>query len=316
MEMIKQKIAQEIRDYSTIIIHRHLHPDPDALGAQNGLKHIILNTYPSKRVYLAGEEIDRLRFIGKMDCFPDEVYQEALVIVCDTANASRISDDRYLLGKKIIKIDHHPEHESYGGLSWTDPSYSSACEMVADLTFSEHTELTMNAEAAAPLYTGIVSDTANFRKGNISPRTRQTVKRLKSFSIQPEKIHNSIKPLSKTFNQLRQDILMSYKTTNNGVAYYNFTQETLNKYGMECDEAADMIHLLSSRKANHVWALFIEYPQEIRARIRSRRIPVAPVARLFKGGGHPFAAGASLRSWDEVPALIHALDEAAAGPNK
>ena len=35
-------------------------------------------------------------------------YEDALVIVCDTANQERVCDQRYAKGKMVIKIDHHP----------------------------------------------------------------------------------------------------------------------------------------------------------------------------------------------------------------
>lgn len=40
-----------------------------------------------------------LEFIGGLDEIADEVYEDALVIVCDTANAPRIDDQRYSNGK-------------------------------------------------------------------------------------------------------------------------------------------------------------------------------------------------------------------------
>ena len=42
-----------------------------------------------------------------MDDIEDSVYENALVIVCDTANQERVDDQRYTKGKMLIKIDHH-----------------------------------------------------------------------------------------------------------------------------------------------------------------------------------------------------------------
>ena len=39
----------------TIITHRHVRPDPDALGSQIGLKKLLTNVYPAKKVYAVGE---------------------------------------------------------------------------------------------------------------------------------------------------------------------------------------------------------------------------------------------------------------------
>ncbi|MBQ4086159.1 MAG: bifunctional oligoribonuclease/PAP phosphatase NrnA, partial [Clostridia bacterium] len=38
-----ENILNLIKEYDTIVIHRHSSPDGDALGSQIGLKHIILD---------------------------------------------------------------------------------------------------------------------------------------------------------------------------------------------------------------------------------------------------------------------------------
>ena len=43
---IFKHILEKIKEYDTIIIHRHMKPDPDALGSQAGLKEIILANFP------------------------------------------------------------------------------------------------------------------------------------------------------------------------------------------------------------------------------------------------------------------------------
>ena len=108
---IENQILATIKAYETIIIHRHQRPDPDALGSQVGLAEIIRASFPDKFVYQVGGPIDGLDFLATMQPITDETYEGALVIVTDTANTPRISDDRYLLGDKLIKIDHHPNDE-------------------------------------------------------------------------------------------------------------------------------------------------------------------------------------------------------------
>ena len=45
-----QALIQLIQAAQTIIIHRHVRPDPDAIGSQLGLKSLIESTFPDKRV--------------------------------------------------------------------------------------------------------------------------------------------------------------------------------------------------------------------------------------------------------------------------
>ncbi|MBO0997190.1 bifunctional oligoribonuclease/PAP phosphatase NrnA [Bacillus sp. SD075] len=309
MDNKKNEIIEAIKKFQKIIIHRHVNPDPDALGSQLGLKKLLKHSFPSKEVFAVGEEIDKLLFIGEMDVISDKKYDGALVIVCDTANISRISDSRYDHGDMLIKIDHHPEYEQFGDLSWVDPSYSSASEMLVDLFLEFPEGFIMNKEAAISFYAGIISDTGNFMNGNATPRTLKMVSHLRTYNIQPERIHNSLNVKAKNASRLQKDILMSFKVTDKGVAYFIITEDILKMYGVDRLEASNLVNTLSSVRSNKIWAFFIEYPSEIRVRIRSRNIPIASIARQFNGGGHPLASGAAIHSWEEVDQVIQALDQ-------
>ena len=59
-----QAILNAIKQYDTIIIHRHKSPDGDALGAQTGLKLLLQAAYPHKRVLAVGDMTPRYAFIG------------------------------------------------------------------------------------------------------------------------------------------------------------------------------------------------------------------------------------------------------------
>ena len=54
-----EEIRKLIERYDTIILHRHLKPDGDALGSQVRLKRLILDNYPGKQVYMVGDEAGR-----------------------------------------------------------------------------------------------------------------------------------------------------------------------------------------------------------------------------------------------------------------
>ena len=58
------EIYNKIKEFDTIIIHRHKKPDGDALGSQLGLKRAILATFPNKMVLAGGEMGESLSFVG------------------------------------------------------------------------------------------------------------------------------------------------------------------------------------------------------------------------------------------------------------
>ncbi len=83
---IQEQILTAIKQFKTIIIHRHKRPDPDAIGSQMGLAQLLKASFPDKTVLCAGKQYDGFDWLGKTDEISDEQYAEALVIVVDTAN--------------------------------------------------------------------------------------------------------------------------------------------------------------------------------------------------------------------------------------
>ena len=147
MDIFKQ-ILHKIKEYDTIIIHRHMRPDPDALGSQVGLKKLLQVNFPEKKIKVAGKTEPTLAWLAKMDDVSDDDYKNALVIVCDTANTARIDDERYNKGDFLIKIDHHPNDDIYGDISLVDTSSSSASELIALFALENHLKYIWSALAS------------------------------------------------------------------------------------------------------------------------------------------------------------------------
>ena len=81
-----EKILEAIQQYDTIIIHRHTNPDGDALGSQIGLKHILKDNFPNKKIYVVGDGAGRYAFMdgSVMDEIEDSVYTDAMAILLDS----------------------------------------------------------------------------------------------------------------------------------------------------------------------------------------------------------------------------------------
>ncbi|MFD1851908.1 DHH family phosphoesterase [Oceanobacillus bengalensis] len=309
--MPTNEIIQLIKEYETIIIHRHVRPDPDALGSQGGLKEMIKASFPNKNVYAVGEEDPGLTFLTSMDQIDDKVYNNALVIVCDTANAPRIDDGRYHLGEKLVKIDHHPVVDTYGDLRWEDPSASSVSEMIFELYLNGKDEgLTMNEEVARLLYAGIIGDTGRFLYPSTTKKTFEYASEIVTYNFDRSALHTAMYREKDNIARLKGYILKEFKLFSTGVCIIKITKEILAKYGITSKESSQLVNVISDIEGIKAWAFFIEEEDQIRVRIRSKGPAINKVAEKHNGGGHPLASGATIYAWKEVEQVTADLEEA------
>ena len=69
-------LLQKIKEYDKIAIFGHTRPDGDCYGSLNGLKNIILTTFPKKRVFCLTSHVESLSFLGKMDSIEDQEFEQ------------------------------------------------------------------------------------------------------------------------------------------------------------------------------------------------------------------------------------------------
>ena len=103
-----KKIYKKIKKYNTIVIARHIGPDPDAVCSQIALRDTIKATFPSKNVYAVGMSVSRFKSFGTLDKINEEELDNPLLIVLDVPNISRIDGITFSKYNEVIKIDHHP----------------------------------------------------------------------------------------------------------------------------------------------------------------------------------------------------------------
>lgn len=306
---MKRQIIDTISKYETIIIHRHVRPDPDAYGSAFGLREILRATYPDKKVYTTGEHEETLSFLSVPDKLTDDQFKDALVIVTDTANTERVDDQRYKTGAFLLKIDHHPNDDAYGDLLWVNTDASSASEMIYDL-YEEGKKVadwTMSDEAARLLFAGIVGDTGRFMFHSTSRKTFETAGDLISYNFDRTELFNGMYEVDRNLLNLQGYIYQKFVIDENGMAYVKLTLNTLKEFGVTSSETSLLVGSLGNVKGIRAWVIFIEESDQIRVRLRSKGPIINELAKEFGGGGHPLASGASVYSWEEADQVIEKL---------
>jgi len=308
MEICHQ-ILEQIKKYDTIIIHRHMRADPDALGSQVGLKELLQYNFPDKKIKVVGYDLPTLTWLAKMDEVEDQEFEGALAIICDTANTARIDDKRYLNAETIIKIDHHPNDEEYGDLVWVDTTSSSASEMVAIL--AEETNLKLSDQAAYLLSAGIIGDTGRFLFPATSARTLRIASQLREYDFDYAALTRHMDTISYKIARLQGYIYDHLEVDENGAARVLLTQDILEKYKVTDAETAAIVGAPGRIDTVKAWAIFVEQADgHFRVRMRSKITPINEIAKRHDGGGHPLASGANSYNREENEQIYKELKEA------
>ena len=310
---IETDILAQIKKYDTIIIHRHQRPDPDAYGSQVGLAEIIRASFPKKKVYQVGEMVSRFDWLVIQDEIEDSVYDNALVIVTDTANRPRVDDERYTKGKYLIKIDHHPNDDVYGDICWVNTQASSCSEIIYDFYAACQAELTLPASAARVLYAGIVGDTGRFMYDATTPHTLRVAAALVETGIDATQLNRKLDSISEPLARLSAYVLENMVVTKHKAAYVILTREIMAKYNLSDGGTAPVVPLLGKLEEVVCWTVLVEQENHsYRLRIRSKGPVINELAKEYHGGGHPLASGAMLKDASAIETYVEKLDQIAA----
>ena len=244
-----------IKEFSTIVIARHVGPDPDAMASTMALKDSIILTFKDKKVYSVGSGSNRFIYFGRLDKI--ENPEDALLIVLDTPDIRRIDGINLADYKKIIKIDHHPFVETFADIECINDKASSASELVLDLI--NETPLIMNKEIASKLYLGIASDTNRFMFNNSTGNTFKKVADLiEKYNLEIDKLYVPL--YLRPINEVRLEgyIGLNLNVTENGVGYIKLTKELLDKYGVDAAAPGNMVNNFNYINEVLVWIFFTE----------------------------------------------------------
>ncbi|MFA7127169.1 MAG: DHHA1 domain-containing protein, partial [Bacilli bacterium] len=78
-----------------------------------------------------------------------------------------------------------------------------------------------------------------------------------------------------------------------------------------------MVNTMSGIEGIYIWVNFTEDDdKKVIAEIRSNRFNINVVAQKYGGGGHPFASGAYLNSFEEAAQMLQDLDQIMEGKNE
>ncbi len=295
----------------SFVLACHERPDGDCLGASLALARTLRSMGKMATVLSSDAVPDHYLFLPGSDSIVhsiDDIDFDVAVLV-DSELTRRVGD----AGKPMehapvqVRIDHHPSPDGFGQIKIVNSDVSSTSELVAEIF--EANDISIDAETAMLLYTGMAFDTGGFRFQNTSPRTLEIASHLASCGAQPSVIAREIfesRPLRAM--KLLGMALGSLQTEENGrIVWGSINYDVYKAIGATDADTEGVVNLVAAVKGPIVAILFREAsPGSVRVSLRSRDgFDVNRVARVFDGGGHAAAAGCSVNaSLDEAKSRV------------
>jgi phosphoesterase RecJ-like protein len=296
-------IAAALKHAESLLVCGHVIPDGDSLGSVLALG--ITLEKMGKKVTMAGADPAPViyDFLPGLDRYRDGPPPECgfdTIVVLDCSVPERLGNGykELLSGDKVVIIlDHHASSACHGKYRYVDPAASAVGEIIYDLIGEMGEKIT--PEVAVCLYTAIVTDTGSFQYDSTTPGTLRRVAKLMEIGVPAAKINIRIyeeKP--KVVFQLLCSALSTLTTSPCGeVSWMTVTSEMLQNAGAEDEHTEGLVNFAKSVRGVQVGMLFREIDENVyKISFRSKDVvDVNKLAALFGGGGHPHAAGCTMK---------------------
>jgi phosphoesterase RecJ-like protein len=303
-------IIGEVKKHHKILITTHANPDGDAIGSSLALfgylkmkRHEVYVMVPDPDpafLHWMPYHENLLVFSKDRENCLKVIEESDLIFSIDYNTLDRLEEATEFVqnaqGKKIL-IDHHKEPDSSFDWMISDISVSSTAELIYDFIIASGDRDLIDADIAACIYAGIVTDTGSFSYSCNNEKTYQITAHLISAGIDGEHIHRMVYD---TYSEDRLRLL-GYSLSDKLVvlpeshtAYISLSRDDLQRFNHQIGDTEGIVNFGLSIKDINLAALFMEKEGLVKISFRSKgSFSVNELARThFDGGGHNNAAGA------------------------
>lgn len=305
-----QKAKQYVEKGENFVIVTHVSPDGDALGSSLGLYHFLLsygkdnvavvvpNQFPSFYRWMPGAK--DVVIYEKYPEFADKLLKEADVIFClDFNEPKRIEKLAPAVlaseGRKVM-IDHHLNPGDFCRVTMSYPEMSSTSEMIFRFICRMGMFDLLDRNAAACIYTGMMTDTGSFTYNSNKPEIYMIVSELIKKGIDKDLIYRKVNQVYSE-SRLRMMGYVLYEKMKiypeRQAALITLSKEELDRFQYATGDTEGFVNLPLSIE-NVSFSVFIREDHDyIKVSLRSvGDFPCNKFASAyFSGGGHKNASG-------------------------
>ncbi len=294
--------ARAIHAADTIAMACHVGPDGDALGSMMGLA-LAASDAGKKVVTSFGSPFtipQNLAFLPTTGLIPPGEFppDPGLMIVFDAGSSDRLGElgSNAAAAGKLIVLDHHVTNTGFGDIAVIDGAAAATGEIVAELL--EVLGWSVTAEIATCLHTAIVTDTGRFQYTATKPSTFMLAARLVAAGADTDMIGQEVYDQA-PFGYLKvaaAALARAELDAEAGVVSAVVTHEDLEEAGVDWGDIDNLINTIRLPIEADVAVLAKVFEKDrIKLSLRSRGgTDVGRIASEFGGGGHRFAAGATV----------------------
>jgi len=312
-------LLPELRARGRVAVVGHMRPDGDCIGAQVGLVRALSAAGVREVVCLNADHVPRrLSFLTaqtpvlhapEVFANTDAVFRadDFSAFFVDCADAARCGAElQAAFPKPFAMVDHHLSNPGFAEHDFLDADSAATSEILAGIFLD--LGLPIDAKAAQALYTGIVTDTGQFRFPSTTPRCFAIAGELIARGASPAEIGYELyerESLGKL--RLLEAFLKTLRLECDGRFCFGFLPKGIfEATGSTVEDTEGLVDYARSIEGVEIAAL-VEERQEadyrggglkMKASLRAKNpaYRVDKIAAKFGGGGHACAAGLTVEA--------------------
>ncbi len=308
------EVVARLQEAKKALVIGHVMPDGDAVSSVSGLT-MILNRIGVHAVGCIADEVPwyfcSLPGAGEI-VRPVQLQGKAFdtTITVDASDLARIGDATDLLqeGMPDIMLDHHATNVGFGRLNHCDPHCAATAMIVQAIA---ERLVTIDRELAQSLLLGIATDTGFFRHANTDEKVLLSAAQLVGLGARIQPIATAaLEHRSLSSIKLLAAMLNTIQVVEEGrLAYGQVNASMLEETGCTEEDTVGFVAEIHALHGVEVAILFIEASTgQVHVSLRSKSyVDVGRVATALGGGGHPRAAGCTLRPEHLEQVIDHVL---------
>lgn len=313
-EHIAKHIYHIIQASGSVLLIPHQKPDGDALGSTTAFAEWLARIGKNYTIFCKTDYQKNFSYIPHTNEITSDIkiWEKPFdtIVVFDSGDLRYAGVDALIQNHvakhntmidgvrdiKIINIDHHATNEMYGTSNLVATHFSSTCEAVYQ--FLSLNGISINANMATSLLTGIITDTDHFTNSATSSTALETASILMGKSGK----HRHIKETIYNNTSLQAFGLWGVvferlsKNTEFDIVCTYVTKEDLQKFHVTETESEGMANFLNTIAEGKAAVILKETePNKWKGSFRTTKdtVDVARIAKALGGGGHKKAAGFS-----------------------